>query len=147
MLAFVKDGANPASSSKLLSSSSSNVSDYEGYMYLEAGDYKFYRPDDCGSFASPIIYGSSSGLLTVTSSTSITIPTTGYYLVKADLVTFSYSAKYYKAFGVFGPAKGVLGSSNMVPMTADGNSNVWKLTIDLFKGKNLNLNQMIGQVT
>lgn len=135
MLTFVKDAASPSTAPKLLSSGFASTSDYEGYMYLEAGSYKFYRPDACGSFTSPTTFGGSAGVLAEGSTTSISVATAGYYLVKADLTGLTYSVKYYKAFGIFGPAKGVLGSSNMVPMTADGNSNIWKLTIDLFKGK------------
>ena len=43
ILAFVKDGDSPSNASKILSSSSTANNDFEGYMYLEAGNYKFYH--------------------------------------------------------------------------------------------------------
>jgi hypothetical protein len=102
------------------------------------GSYKLYRPDPCGSFANPVIYGGSAGVLTEgAAAPSISVATAGHYLVKADITAtgLTYSIKYYKGFGLFGTAKGTLGSANAVPMTDADNSNVWKLTLELFKGR------------
>ncbi len=138
ILTFVKDSGKPSEGAKILAKTFTSVSDYEGYMYLEAGTYKFFKPDPCGSFETPTVYGGASGVLTEgNSAASITVATAGHYLVKANLTpsALSYSVKYIKAFGVYGTAKSTVGSANIVPMTDENNTNKWKLTIDLIKGK------------
>jgi hypothetical protein len=141
-LAFVKDLESPANAPKLKSSSYDRLDDFQGYMYLEAGNYKFYQPDDCGSFVGAKVYGTSSGdaIEEGSESNSINIPTSGHYFVTANLNTEGTGARtfklsYYKAFGIFGTAIRTVGSINMVPMNDDNNSNVWKITIELFKGR------------
>lgn len=123
----------------LASSSYKNVNDYQGYLYLAPGDYKFYQPDSCGDFAGAIVYGGDAGgTLVEGGGSNITVATAGYYYVTADLTPngLKYSVQFYKAFGVFGLAvRSNPGSLNMVPMTAEGTSNIWKITIDLFKGR------------
>lgn len=141
-LAFVKDLESPADAPKIKSSAYSKLDDFQGYMYLEAGNYKFYQPDDCGSFEGAKVYGTSSGDAIVEGSeaNSINVPTTGHYFVTVNLSTEGTGAKtfklnYYKAFGIFGTAIRTVGSANMVPMVDSNNSNVWKITIELFKGR------------
>ena len=142
VLAFVKEGVTPESSPKIVSSSYNKVDDYQGYIYLEAGNYKFYEPDGCGSYAGAKVYGTSSGdaIVEGVESSSITVTTSGHYLVTANLNAEGAGARtfkltFYKAFGIFGTAIRTVGSANMVPMSDDNNSNVWKLTIELFKGR------------
>jgi hypothetical protein len=138
ILGLVKDGANAEVAPRLLAQNFTSLSTFEGYFYLEAGSYKLYRPDACGSFASPTIYGGSAGMLTAgVAAPSMTVATAGHYLVKADIspAGMTYSIKFYKGFGLFGTAKGTLGSANAVPMTDADNSNIWKLTLELFKGR------------
>lgn len=138
ILTFAKMAAAAATAPKILASTFSSLSDYEGYMYLEPGNYKFYRPDSCGSFANPTVYGGNAGTLVEgTTAADIVITKAGDYLVKANLTptTLSYTATYLKAFGVFGVAKGTFGSANMVPMVDEGNQNIWRLTINLFNGR------------
>lgn len=138
ILGLVKDGANAETSPRLLAQNFTSLSTFEGYFYLEAGSYKLYRPDACGSFASPTIYGGTAGMLTAgVAAPSMTVATAGHYLVKADIspAGMTYSIKFYKGFGLFGTAKGTLGSANAVPMTDADNSNIWKLTLELFKGR------------
>ena len=148
ILSFAKSSATAATAPKLLSSIYDKENDFEAYLYLEPGDYKFYRPDACGSFASPTVYGGSAGAVVAgNAASSITIKTAGHYLVKANLsptalattttlAPLSYSVKYYKAFGVFGLAvRSNPGSTNAVPMVDTDNKNIWKITIDLFKGR------------
>ena len=142
VLAFVKDGGTPESSPKIVSSTYNKVDDYQGYMYLEAGNYKFYEPDGCGDFSSAKVYGTSTGDAIVEGSeaNSINVATSGHYFVTANLKTTGTGARtfkisYYKAFGIFGTAIRTVGSINKVPMTDDNNSNVWKITIELFKGR------------
>ena len=154
ILAFVKDSQSPTNAPKILSSSFDKVNDFEGYMYLEPGNYKLYRPDACGSFSSPTIYGGTAGNLEEGSSApSINITSAGHYYLTADLTmgALKYSIQYYRAFGIFGPGvKGaVLGSANAVPMVDAANSNVWKITFDLFKGKKFRFksNDWVGDLT
>lgn len=154
ILAFVKDSQSPTDAPKILSSSYDKVNDFEGYMYLEPGDYKLYRPDACGGFSSPVVYGGSGGILEEGSAApSINVATAGHYLVTADLTSgaLKYKIQYYKAFGIFGAGmKGsTVGSANAVPMSDDTNSNVWKITFDLFKGKKFRFksNDWIGDLT
>ncbi|MEN9324130.1 MAG: hypothetical protein RL699_1910 [Bacteroidota bacterium] len=138
ILSLVKEGSNVATAPQLKSQNFTSLSTFEGYFYLEAGSYKLYRPDPCGSFASPTIYGGTAGVLTSgAAAPSISVATAGHYLVKADISAggMTYSIKFYKGFGLFGTAKGTLGSANAVPMTDTDNSNVWKLTLELFKGR------------
>jgi len=141
-LAFVKDLESPANAPKIKSSAYNKLDDFQGYMYLEAGNYKFYQPDDCGSFEGAKVYGTSSGdaIVEGSESNSINVATSGHYFVTVNLNTEGIGARtfklnYYKAFGIFGTAIRTVGSVNMVPMTDDNNTNVWKLTIELFKGR------------
>ena len=148
ILSFAKSSAIGSTATKILSSDFKNNNDFEGYLYLEPGDYKFYSPDACGSFASPSVYGGSAGAIVAgNAASSITITTAGHYLVKANLsattlatsttlAPLSYSVKYIKAFGIFGLAvRSNPGSTNAVPMVDTDNKNIWKITIDLFKGR------------
>jgi hypothetical protein len=153
-LAFVKDLESPTNAPKILSSSFDKVDDFEGYMYLEPGNYKFYMPDACGDFSTPAVYGGSGGNLEEgTSAPSINVATAGHYYVTADLTAgaLKYTVQYYKAFGIYG--LGVKGKSegvqNAVPMSDDTNSNVWKITFDLFKGKGFKFksNDWIGDLS
>ncbi len=141
-LAFVRDSQSPANAPKIKSSAYNKLDDFQGYMYLEAGSYKFYQPDDCGNFEGAKVYGTSSGDAIVEGSeaNSINVTTSGHYFVTVNLNTEGTGARtfkisYYKAFGIFGTAIRTVASVNMVPMTDDNNTNVWKLTIELFKGR------------
>lgn len=126
----------------LVSSSYQNVNDYQGYMYLVPGDYKFYKPDSCGDFTGAIVYGAGAGgTLVEGGESTINIATAGHYFITADLTPggLKYNAKPFRAFSVYGAAiKGsVLGSANALAMEDVDNSNVWKVTIDLYKGLKL----------
>jgi starch-binding outer membrane protein SusE/F len=139
ILSFVKDGNTASSEPKLLSSGYTSNTDYEGYVYLQAGSYKFVRPDACGSYTSPTILGGTGSLAAGTIDTSATpasiaIPTTGHYQIKANLTTNAYSIKEYRTFGIFGSGVRISGTGNAAPMT-DNNDNVWKITVDLIKGR------------
>ncbi len=138
IIAFVKDGEiRTDSTPTIVSSSFDIINDYQGYMYLEPGNYKFYQPDACGSYDSPTIYGGNSGVLEVgNTATSIVIATSGHYLVKADLTTGNqtYSVKNFTTFGIFGKATRPALDGNQVPMTYDSASKTWKLTVELRNG-------------
>lgn len=132
-LSFAKDANSAKTADKILSSSYNVNTDYEGYMYLQPGDYKFYQPDACGDFASAIVYGGTSGSISTTAP-SIIITTAGHYLVKANLTANTYSVSQFTTFGVFGSATRPTLSANQVPMTYDDLTKTWKLTVDLRKG-------------
>ena len=134
ILAFVKDGSSASNSAKLASVDYKTFTNYEGYMYLEAGDYKFYKPDACGEFSNPSIYGVSGNTLVQAGPTSYTVTTTGHYLVNADLVANTFSLTAY-SFGIFGAATRPFGFANITPMVYDVTSKTWKLTIELINGK------------
>ena len=135
-LAFVKEGSLPLSAPKVISSGSQNINDFEGYMYLEPGDYKFYKPDGCGDFTGALLYGAGADRVLVEGGgANINIATAGNYYITADLTPggLKYTTQFYKTFGVFGTAV-KLPPAAVVPM-AGNNSNIWTITIDLFKGR------------
>lgn len=139
ILSFVKDGNTAATEPILLSSGYLSNSDYEAYLYLRSGSYKFVRPDACGSYATPTLLGGTgtlaAGIIDLsTSPASIVIPTTGHYQIKANLATNTYSIKEYRTFGIFGSGVRISGTANATPML-DNNDNIWKITIDLIKGQ------------
>lgn len=139
ILAFVKDGnsANVSTEPKLAASAAGVNTDYEGYMYLQPGDYKFYQPDACGDFTSTTVYGGTSGTLSTTAP-SITITTAGHYYVKANLTpgSLSYSVSQFTTFGIFGNGTRTgLGTGNHIPMTYNSTISKWELTIKLIVGK------------
>ena len=134
LLAFSNASINLVSAGKLKSTAFGENSDYEGYFYLQAGNYNFYKPNLCNEFTNATAYGGSPTTLSV-GGASIVIANTGYYLIKANLVANTYSIKEYKTFGVFGGATRTIAIANGVPMDDVGNKNIWKLTVDLIDGK------------
>lgn len=137
ILAFVKQGDDPKAAPRILASSFTVNNDYEGYLYLLPGTYKFYQPDACGDFNSPTIYGGTANMIdSSASSPSISVTNEGHYLVKANLTSNTYSVREFRAFGVFGKATRTgLGFTNSIPMEFDATDKTWKLTIDLIKGE------------
>ncbi|MBK8599571.1 MAG: hypothetical protein IPN80_02580 [Flavobacterium sp.] len=149
ILALVKEGDNPDTSQKLVSSSVSNLTDYEGYFYLEPGNYKMYRPDGCGDFSNPTIYGigipSTTGVASLSSdqSQNFVVTEAAHFYIKANIDAGSGAStctiKKYRAFGPFGPATRGTGGANvasMVPMTYDVINKKWTIIMDLIVGKN-----------
>ena len=59
LLAFASSSTGLNDAGKLASSDYKTFTDYEGYVYLEAGTYKFFKPDSCGEFSNPTVYGLS----------------------------------------------------------------------------------------
>lgn len=123
-------------SANLASSGFKSDIDYEGYLYLEPGDYKFYQPDACGSFTSPIVYGADTGgVLVEGGGANININIAGHYYITANLKSgeLKYTTQFYRTFGVFGTAV-KSPTASVVPMAGDI-TNVWTITLDLFKGR------------
>ncbi len=143
VLAFVKDATTPDSSAKIAASDYKTFTNYEGYMYLESGDYKFHKPDACGDYTNATVYGISGGSLVQDGTTSYTIATSGHYIVKANLIKNTFTITPYSSFGIFGDAKGVPTGVNK-PMTYNSASKKWELTFDLFKGKKFKFRAVNG---
>lgn len=139
VMAIVKDGNSADAEPRIAASSPSSNSDYEGYMYLDAGTYKFYQPDACYDFSGAAVYGGAAGVLnTGGSATSISIATAGHYLVKVNLATNTYTFTKFTTFGVFGKATRTgLGFDNQVPLTYDPVTKLWSGQVDLLKGRKL----------
>jgi hypothetical protein len=143
ILSFVKDGNIVSNEPKLLSSGYTSNTDYEGYVYLQAGNYKFVRPDACGSYTSSTALGGTgtlaSGVIDATGASNIVIPTAGQYQIKANLATNTFSIKEFTSVGVFGRATraGLFGFNNIVPMNYDATNKKWTLTMDLLRGQAL----------
>lgn len=134
ILSFSDSEANASTSKNLAAISIYSVpKEYEGYVYLQPGSYKFYQPDACGSFTGATTLGGAGGVLSATGA-AINIATAGYYLIKANLTANTYAIKEYKAFGIFGTAVRTSGSALGTPMISN-NDNKWSITIDLFKGR------------
>ncbi|WP_396212106.1 hypothetical protein [Flavobacterium sp.] len=137
LLAFVKDvnSTNVSTEPKLAASAAGVNTNYEGYMFLQPGSYKFYKPDACGDFTGAPAYGGATGTInTDASAPSIVVTTAGHYIVKANLALNTYSLSQFTTFGVFGLATRATLSGNQVPMDYDAPNKIWKLTVDLRKG-------------
>jgi hypothetical protein len=137
IMALVKDGNTASTEPRIAASSPSSNTDYEGYMYLEAGTYKFYQPDPCYDFTGATVYGGAAGVLnTGGSTTGISIAAAGHYLVKVNLATNSYTITKFTTFGIFGKATRTgLGFDNQVPFDYDPATKIWSAQIDLLKGR------------
>ncbi len=145
LLAFSSSSTDLANALKLASSSFLNSNDYEGYMYLEPGTYKFYQPNSCNDFSTPTVYGLSgtnTGSLVLDGSNGFVVVTAGHYYVKANLSvsgSFTYSIAAFNAttntFGVFGKAlRPVIGSANTTPMIYNPTTKKWSVTVDMVNG-------------
>ena len=60
ILAFAVDAASAASAQKLQSLDYRTFSNYEGYLYLQPGTYRFYKPNSCNEFTSAVVYGTTA---------------------------------------------------------------------------------------
>lgn len=143
ILSFATDASNADTAQRIKSSDFVTFSDYEGFMYLEPGNYRFYQPNACGEFnASTAVYGISggnAGTVTLDGTTSYNVATAGHYFVKVNMTNSTYSITPFHAptasFGIFGNATGVFGFANTKVMTYDVDSKKWKITIELVNGK------------
>jgi hypothetical protein len=137
IMAFVKDGNTASTEPRIAASSAISNTDYEGYMYLEAGNYKFYQSDACYDFTAPTVFGGSAGVLnTGGATTSITVDADGNYLVKVNLATNAYTITKFTSFGIFGTAtRSGLGTGFQVPFDYDAATKTWSKEMDLIKGR------------
>jgi hypothetical protein len=144
-MAFVKTSTDPANAPKIATSSYTSATDYEGFMYLTAGDYKFYQPDACGSFSGAAVFGVSggnSGTLIQDGTTSYNVPADGHYFIKVNATAGTYTISQFNnttatnVLGIFGNATKVgIGFANTTPMTYDEQTKKWSVTINLVDGK------------
>jgi hypothetical protein len=147
LLAFATSSSSLESAAKLASSSISNFSDYEGYLYLEPGTYKFYKANSCNDFSSPTVYGTNganSGSLVLDGADGFVVSSAGHYYIKANLSqtgqgALSYSASAFNTgtngFGIYGKATRAFGFANTTPMTYDPVTKKWSVTIELINGQ------------
>lgn len=129
-IAFTLDGQDPATSPKMAAPGIlSTDTDFEGYMWLEPGSYKFYT-SQCGNFSSsnPYYGVNGSGTLVSNGTTGYTIATAGYYYVKADTdaAKMTYSVTLITAWGVIGNAKTTGTTNSLPPLVYNKTTNVWE---------------------
>lgn len=143
IISFATDASSATTAQKVKSSDFVTFSDYEGFMYLEPGNYRFYQPNSCGEFnASTAVYGISggnAGTVVLDGTNSYNVATAGHYFVKVNMINNTYSIVPFNAptasFGVFGNATGVFGFANTKVMNYEIATKKWKITIELINGK------------
>ena len=155
-MAFAKDGQNPADAPKIAASGLLKVNtDFEGYMWLEVGSYKFYT-SQCGVFsASDTKYGvNGSGSLVVDGS-GYNVSTAGFYYVKANTASTGVSSMSYSitliTWGIIGNAKTSNTTNSAPAMTYDSTTKLLKASLRLkggftfkFRANNSNLINLGG---
>jgi len=129
-LIFASSAPNATSAGNLAASSVINT-DYEGYIYLQPGTYKFYKPNSCGDYGSPEVYGTNGTALALNGS-DIQITTAGHYLVKADTQALSFSVRA-TTWNIYGTAKSSFPGANTV-MEYEQSTGLWKVTANLGEG-------------
>lgn len=144
-MVLARDTDTPAVTSvnKIVSSAYNQTEDYEGFMYLEAGNYKLHQPDPCGGFSSPTVYGLSgnSGTLVAGGTTYYNVPVAGHYFVTAKATAGTYTITPFNnttasnVFGIFGNATRTALFQNTTPMAYDPATKNWTVTIELINGK------------
>jgi hypothetical protein len=148
LLAFSTSSSVSGDSPKIASTDYKTLTDYEGFLYLEPGTYKLYRPNGCNEFSSPMVYGlngTNTGSLLLDGSNGYEVTTAGFYLVKANLIAGTYSISKFTTIGIFGTATGLVSFVN-TPMTYDAVDKKFKLTFDLLKGKKFRFKLLNGNV-
>jgi|GEM_PF-778351 len=153
-LSMARDTDSPATAPKLASSAYNKSNDYEGFVYLEVGTYKFYKPDACNEYATPTVYGINSGALVQDGTNGYNVATAGFYFIKVNLSAsantdtgvgaLSYSISPFTSIGIFGNGtKATLFAGNN-PMTYDSTTKKWKITWQLINGKKFSFRAVNG---
>jgi hypothetical protein len=143
ILSFATDVNGAATAQRVKSSDFVTFSDYEGFMYLEPGNYKFYQPNSCGEFnASTAVYGisgGSTGTVIIDGTDSYNVATAGHYFVNVNMDSGTYSITPFNtptaSFGIFGNATGIIGFGNTKVMNYSPETKKWTITIELTDGK------------
>jgi len=116
-------GWNPGAAPKIISINSTGA--FEGFVNITAGSLEFKLTSDPDW--NHTNYGGTSSTLS-TSGGNLTVPTAGYYLLKANLNTLTWSATK-TTWSIIGD--GAAGWSTDVPMTYDAVNRVWTATTTL----------------
>jgi len=133
-LAFSATNAITTDTPKLASSGVINT-DYEGYMWLTPGSYKFYKPTSCGDYTGATPFGdddSGSFDTLVENGSGYTVLAAGFYLVKVEFSTLTYTVRP-TTWNLFGPAKPLFPNAN-TPLTYNQTSKLWEGNINLNEG-------------
>lgn len=128
-------GWNPPSAPRIAASSFGET-DYEGYVWLD-GEFKFVGPTPAGVFdwgAGPDYGddGSFSGVLVETGESNCTAAT-GYYRVRANTTTLTYSTEP-AAWGIIGAAT-PLGWDNSTNLTYNATNKTWEGDLAMTAGE------------
>ena len=146
--AFTKAGDNPANAPKLISSSLFTTH-CEGYAWLEAGSYKFYTSVQNKYADTNPFYGNNGSGGLVLNGSAITVATTGFYMIKADIgttpTTYSVTASEWGIYGLATPRPTGLNKT----MTYNPTTKKLEITILLsggraFKFRNSALTSILG---
>ena len=122
----------------LMASSGFGQTNFEGYISLD-GEFKFLRPKADGTFdwdgdsADWGDDGTFSGVLLNTGETNCTA-TAGYYWVKANTATLTYSITPITTWGIIGSATPG-GWDSSTPMTYNPTTKKWSIVVTLFEGE------------
>jgi len=119
-------------SAPLLAASVLGQTDYEGFVWLD-GDFKFIAPDGSGAYNWGNIDWGDDGSFTDTlvedGETNCNVASAGYYLVKADTESLTYSTELTN-WGVIGNATPT-GWDSDTDMIYDSATGTWSVTLDL----------------
>lgn len=111
-----------------LSASGYGLVDFEGYVYFDAaGKFKMTAQPAWG----PVDYGmgASAGTIDPTGG-DISMDAAGYYLIKADTETLTYTTTAISTWGIIGDATPGSWDSSTA-MTYDKTTKLWSVTVDL----------------
>jgi len=126
LMAFATSATITADTPKLAAGGVLNPN-FEGYMYLTPGTYKFYQPDACAGFGSPAVFGDNndgtfSGL--EANGAGYEVTTANFYFVSVDMSTLKYTVRPIK-WNYYGTAKQTFPASN-VALTYNVAEKVWE---------------------
>lgn len=122
----------------LIAASAANKTDFEGFIYMTAGEFKFVEANDDGAYAwGNTDWGQSkseaTGILDDGDEKNVEVSTDGLYFLQVDTSAGTYSATLVN-FGVIGEATPT-GWDSDTKMSYDATNNVMSLDINLTNGK------------
>ncbi|MDG1930850.1 MAG: SusE domain-containing protein [Flavobacteriaceae bacterium] len=122
----------------LLAASESGKTDFEGFIHMTAGEFKFVEADDDGVYDwGNTDWGQSkteaNGILDEADEKNVEVSTDGLYYLQVETGLGTYSTTLVN-FGVIGEATPT-GWSSDTKMTYDATNNVMSLDINLTSGK------------
>lgn len=122
----------------LIAASESGKTDFEGFIHMTAGEFKFVEADDDGIYGwGNTDWGQSkteaNGILDEADEKNVEVSTDGLYYLQVDTGTGTYSTTLVN-FGVIGEATPT-GWGSDTKMTYDATNNVMALDINLTSGK------------